>query len=89
MQLTVDEEFRKLAEEIAAWMDTEPDWRECESDDMFQSEQYCGGYDADEEAFTFSHYDGGGEEWWFQLTPSQVIDAARGRLSTVDARQPD
>lgn len=31
-------------------------WADRESDDMFQSQHFCGGFDADEAAFLFSYF---------------------------------
>ena len=88
MELEIDAELRALCAEIAAWMASEPAWREQESSDMFQSVHYCGGWEADEEAFTFSHYDAAGRERWFNLTPEDVGRVLDGRLVAVAARAP-
>jgi hypothetical protein len=79
-------EFRSLCREIVAENQTEEEWAEMESDDMFQSESYVGGYDADEEAFCFSHYAPDGEEYWFQVTLPEVQEVAAGGNPVVEVR---
>ena len=88
MELAIDAELRALCAEVAAWMADEPAWRECESSDMFQSAHYCGGFEADEDAFTFSHYDDAGRERWFTLTPEDVGRVLDGQLAAVATREP-
>ena len=60
-----------------------------ESSDLFQTEHCCGGYDADERAFCFSHYDADGKERWFQVTLSEVQEVFDGNLTSVPARDPE
>ena len=85
MELRFDETFRKIAQSIIAEGKTEGEWGEVESDDMFQSGGYVGGYDAVEGAFTFSYYGADGE-YWFQLTLDEIRDVADGVRNAVDAR---
>ena len=81
-----DAELRGLCAEILAESLTEAEWAEHESDDMFQSDHYCGGFESEESAFCFSHYREDGSEWWFQLTLEQVGRVARGEAVQLDAR---
>ena len=64
---------------------TESEWALCESDDMFQSENMGGGFDADEGAFCFSFYEGG-QEYWFQLTLNEVLLVSRRSKRLLDIR---
>lgn len=86
MQLAIDSEFRTICREIVAENQTEEEWAEAESDDMFQSESYEGGYDADEEAFCFSHYAPDGQEYWFQLTLAEAKAVAKGEDPVIEIR---
>jgi hypothetical protein len=43
-------------------------WKDIESSDMFQTEQFCGGFDADESEFCFSYFAEDRNEYWFQFT---------------------
>ena len=88
MQLPVDSELRALASEIVSWMASQPDWRELEGSDVFQSPNYSGGYEALEEAFTFSYYDPDRREWWFQLGAADVEGLADGRTHSITIREP-
>jgi hypothetical protein len=86
MQLVIDSELRTLCREIVAEKRSAEEWAEMESDDMFETESYEGGFDATEEAFCFSHYTEGGEESWFQLTLSEVQALAAGEDRAIEVR---
>lgn len=88
MQLAIDAELRTICREIVAENQAEEDWAEVESDDMFQTEHYQGGYDADEEAFCFSHYAPDGEEYWFELTLAEAKAIAAGEDLVIELRPP-
>lgn len=89
MQLVIDPELRTLCREIVSENHSEEEWAEIESDDMFQSESYEGGFDATEEAFCFSRHTEDGEEQWFQLTLSEVQALAAGEDLVIEARPAD
>lgn len=89
MNLQIDNEFVTICREIVAEGHGDAEWAEIESDDMFQSKHYVGGYDADEQAFCFSHYALDGEEQWFQLTLVEVQAVAAGERPAIEARPAD
>ena len=89
MQIQIDHEFLTLCEEILKEGHSLEEWREIESDDMFQSPHYSGGFDATEDAFCFSYYDSDGGELWFQLTLSEMMEAVAGELKSIEARRPE
>lgn len=78
MNRTPDEELQRLCREIVAGKRSIEEWRATESDDEFQSENYVGGYVADDDAFFFSHYDANDTEWWFRLTVDEARRIAEG-----------
>ena len=86
MELKVDDLFREMARSIVSEGNTDEEWAEIESDDMFQEGPYVGGYDAIEEAFTFSYYADDGNEYWFQLTLGEIQEVATGSRTTVEMR---
>ncbi|HEV8262860.1 MAG TPA: hypothetical protein VGQ19_19155 [Burkholderiales bacterium] len=86
MKLTIDDHFREIAQSILAEGRSDEEWSEIESDDMFQSGPYVGGYEATEAAFTFSYYDDDQKEYWFQLTLDEMKDVAEGKRTTIEAR---
>ena len=88
MQIQIDHEFLTLCEQILKEGHSLEEWREIESDDMFQSAHYLGGFDATEDAFCFSYYDSDGGELWFQLTLSEIMEAVAGELKSIEARRP-
>lgn len=89
MNIPVTKEFRELCLEIAAEKRSDEEWAAIESDDMFQSQSFVGGFDATEMAFCFSYFDPAGSEYWFQLTRAQVVEVAAGEKTTIEARLAD
>lgn len=78
MNVPIDQELVNIAKEIVAAGLSLGEWVERESDDEFQSSQYCGGFDADEQEFCFSYYCERGEIW-FQLSLDEVFSIAEGK----------
>lgn len=89
MNLPVTDEFRDVCSEIVSQAKTDKAWVAIESDDMFQSKNYVGGFDATEMAFCFSYYDPEGIEYWFQLTSSEVSEVPAGKKNSIEARPAD
>lgn len=89
MALPVDDDLRTMCGQILREGKDAAGWSEIESDDFYQTDTIHGGFDALEQAFTFSYYLPTGEEHWFQLTLGEVAEVARGDRTTVDARVPD
>jgi hypothetical protein len=86
MSVQVGDELRKICRRILAEGLSEHEWAARESDDMFQSRTYVGGFDATETAFCFSYDAPDGSEQWFQLTLGEVNDVAEGKLTEVPSR---
>lgn len=84
--MKVNDEFRRIAKEIVDENKSDEEWSEVESDDMFQTESFIGGYDATEQAFCFSYYDEKKNEYWFQLTLEEMRAVANGTLSEIGIR---
>ena len=89
MNRTPDEQLRRLCKEIAASKRSIEEWKATESDDEFQSENYVGGYVADDEAFYFSYYDANDTEWWFRLTIDEARHIAAGNDVVISLYPPD
>lgn len=85
-QLEPDAEFTSICRQIAAENKTADEWAEIEADDMFQTDRYEGGYDADEQAFCFSYWTPDGEEYWFQLALEDVAAIAAGERRSIELR---
>lgn len=88
MKHLVNENLLNILKTILSEKKTVSEWAEIESDDMFQVDNYVGGYDADEEAFCFSYYTNG-SEYWFQLTLKEVKDFVDGKLLEIDLEKAD
>jgi len=78
--------MRPLKPAVVAENPIENTWTLRESDDEYQSANYCGGYDAYEKAFCFSRYHPNGTEYWFQFTLKQAIGINAGALTELPAR---
>lgn len=85
MKRPIPETLALVCREILKINRTEAEWGEIESDDMFQTEDCIGGYDADERAFCFSYYEQG-REYWFQISLDQVSDIVNESTTTVNMR---
>lgn len=86
MQIPITEEFVEIAKAIVASNRSLAQWAELESDDEFQTKQYCGGFDADEQAFCFSYYSDL-REFWFQVSLEQAESIARGQRVELSGRR--
>ncbi len=62
------------------------EWRDIESDDMFQKGHFCGGFEAIEDEFCFSYYSPDGQEYWFQLSLEECLNLAKGDPVAIDGR---
>jgi hypothetical protein len=70
--MLVDTELKSICENIVHEDLNHSKWIEIESCDMYQTENYCGGFDATEDAFCFSYYNSEITEFWFQITLEEV-----------------
>lgn len=85
MDYPVDDEFKSICQTILNERKCVAEWAEIESDDMFQTQKYEGGFDADEGEFCFSLH-GSGQEFWFQVSLEQVRKITQGEVTTLDIR---
>ena len=83
MDIPIEEELKGICKDILAENKSEQQWAEIESDDMFQTAMFCGGYDADENEFCFSYFSSDDNEYWFQISLSDVTDIASGRTVKI------
>lgn len=83
--IEVDEDLVEIARQIVGAGKSEADWAELEADDYFQIRRWCGGFDADENAFTFSYYATDGVEYWYQFDLKEAERIADGSIRTLKA----
>lgn len=86
-EIQVDEQLLSICRGILKENLSVGEWTEIESDDMFQTENYEGGFDGTEKEFVFSFYDD--KEYWFQMTLEQVYEVSSGELKSVSSIQAD
>ncbi len=87
MEIQIDEQLLNFMKEIEAEGKSRAQWAEVESCDWFQSDSYCGGYDADDEAFCFSYYHPDGREFWFQFSLEDVKKIVVGQIRQLTGRK--
>jgi len=85
MEFRFGEAFRDICRQIVSEDHTLAEWSEIESCDMFQQDDYVGGFEAIEQEFCFSVFREDGE-FWFQVSLDQIHRIAEGSLDTVDIR---
>lgn len=86
MKITASEELISIFRQIVGENKTVDEWAEIESDDMFQTENYCGGFDATELAFCFSYVDKDRNDYWFQLTLDEIQNLVETELVQIELR---
>ena len=89
MHIEINEELLKILCDINNENKSLTQWREIESDDMFSSEHFVGGFDATEDAFCFSYYDADNNEYWFQLTLAEINDIINHEKNSIFIRKAD
>ncbi|MBY0273404.1 MAG: hypothetical protein K2X02_08400 [Alphaproteobacteria bacterium] len=87
MRLKLGQEFMEICNQIIKENKDDHEWVLIESSDMFQTDHYCGGYDATENAFCFSYYNLEGKEFWFQLTLNQIKQIIDGKNFLIEASE--
>jgi hypothetical protein len=85
MDFQIGEEFVKMCQEIIAENKSPDEWAEIESDDMFQSDNYEGGFEAIEMEFCFSVFVDD-VEYWFQISLEEAERIAARLQDIVDIR---
>jgi hypothetical protein len=79
-------ELRATCRDIVGRNWNEKVWSAHESDDEFQTEHLCGGFDATEQAFCFSWYSSNGKEYWFQFPLAEAENLAASSSVSVRLR---
>ncbi len=78
MDISIGLELRTICEEIEGKNLNPDQWAEIESDDMFQSIHFIGGFDADEYEFCFSFIAQNKMEYWFQFNLETALKISKG-----------
>ena len=89
MKIPITEEFKNICREIIAMDHSLSEWAEIRSDDMFQSDHFCGGFESPDDEFTFSYYDDEKQEYWFAVTLSEVRRIIECKIQELDVRPVD
>ena len=82
IKIEIDEQFKQICERILVRDFDINKWSEIESSDEFQTENYCGGFDATEMEFCFSYYREK-EEYWFQLSLTDIERIKNSNFNSV------
>jgi hypothetical protein len=84
-QLKVDKELIDICIQIKNENKNDQQWSLIESCDMYQTKNYCGGYDGIEQDFEFSYYENN-IEYWFSFSTFEVDKIINGDLQYIDLR---
>jgi len=87
MNIPISHELIAICQEIVEKNYTQNDWARIESSDMFQSSQFCGGFDADEKEFCFSFFPDDSREFWFQFDLGIATQIAGGVVINLIGKQ--
>ncbi len=82
--IKIDLEYKKICNGIIKRNLSLSEWKEIESSDEFQTENYCGGFDATENEFCFSYYDDEKKEYWFQNSYSEIEQISSGKIKEIE-----
>lgn len=85
MKIFIDQELFDICKKIENQNWDKDTWAGHEADDWFQTENYEGGYDADEMAFCFAKTTKKGE-YWFQFTLEENHLVLEGKLKELESR---
>ncbi len=84
----IGNEFIEICKAILAENKTEEEWAETESDSMFQTDHYIGGFEAAENEFCFAVWIDGAE-YWFQLPLTDIEKVVTGFITEVEIQNAD
>jgi hypothetical protein len=82
-EILIDNELKRICTEVIDLNYPLEKWMLIESCDMFQTENYCGGFDADDKKFCFSHFAQLDKEYWFYLTLDDIQNIVFGVKKTI------
>ena len=80
-EIYIDRELINICSQILKESLSVEEWIEIECDDMFQSENYEGGFVAEAREFVFSYF--GDKEYWFNLSLEQAREIVQGQKTKV------
>jgi len=86
MNIPITDELKKICDDIVKADWTESQWAGHEADDWFHTDNFEGGFDADENAFCFSYSAPNRDEILFQISLSDVKRILNGQKSTILGR---
>lgn len=86
MEIPIESELVMICREIKDKALSIEQWSEIESDDLFQTSQYTGGFDADEKEFCFSYFSDD-VEYWFQLDLKLAQKISEGFEPKIQGRR--
>lgn len=86
-KLKINSKFLSICEQIQNENLDLEGWCLVESSDQFQTDDFCGGFDATEEEFCFSYYDEKRIEYWFQFPLADIDKFVNGEIKEIEIRK--
>ena len=87
MLIPLNEELKEICKQIIEQDKSIDEWAEIESDDLFQTKSFEGGYDATEKEFVFCYY--ADTVYWFQISLDQVHNIHNGEIQKIEGTRAD
>lgn len=78
MQLVIDDDFRCICKQIIADFDARGEASLVWSDDQYQADKFCGGWEPESRRFWFSFYAPDGGDYIFSFTLDEARVVANG-----------
>jgi len=88
MKLILNAEFFEICRQIVSENKNTSEWAAIESDDMFQTDMYIGGFDSTEMEFVFSVFIER-KEYWLQLKLEDIIKIYDRDINEVEIVEAD
>jgi len=88
MEVQVNEELKGICRDIIGENKSAEQWKQSGSGELYQTDNYCGGYEASKGLFSFSLYKDD-KEYWFDLNLSEVSEIAEGNKKSIQCEEVD
>lgn len=86
MEIQVNDELKSICKDILDENKSAEQWKESGVGELYQTDSFCGGYEAATGLFSFSLYRGE-KEFWFDLQLSAVSDIVNGNKKTIECKE--
>ncbi len=86
MEVQVNDELKSICKDIVDENKSAEQWKQSGSGELYQTDNYCGGYEASTGVFSFSLYKDD-KEYWFDLQLSAISEIVKGNKKTIECEE--